>query len=149
MRHTLRLHGVIVGYSELERIEPGVGRASGAFRPGVGYELVQPVFRIFAQAAPRDGTPQDPKALERYYRARDILALELTEPDGRRVHTTSVHIADYSVEDGPEAMEIDVLIKDDDYWARRTPDAAAGEGHSTRARSNGAGSNGGAPGITH
>ena len=59
MRHTVRLHGVIVGHSELENIEPGVGRAWGAFRPGLGYDLVQPVFRLFAQAVPRDGAKDE------------------------------------------------------------------------------------------
>ena len=44
MRHTVKMHGVIIGYSELEHAEPDVGRAWGVFRPGVGYELVQPVF---------------------------------------------------------------------------------------------------------
>ncbi|HEY4216501.1 MAG TPA: hypothetical protein VGM67_05155 [Gemmatimonadaceae bacterium] len=119
MRHTLRLHGVVIGYSELEDIEPGVGRASGAFRPGLGYELVQPVFRIFALAVPRDGSPKDPDALERYYSARDALALELVDGNGEPVTTSSVHIADYTIEEGSAAIAIDVLIKDERYWQRR------------------------------
>ena len=119
MRHTLRLQGVVIGYSELEDIEPAVGRASGAFRPGLGYELVQPVFRIFALAAPRDGSPTDREALERYYSARDALPLELVDANGEPIKTTSVHIADYTIEEGSTAIAIDVLIKDDRYWQRR------------------------------
>jgi hypothetical protein len=101
------------------------------------------VFRIFALAAPRDGTAADQAALERYYRARDKLALELTDADGRRVGANAIHIADYTIEEGPQAIAIDVLIKDDEYWARRIHDATSG-----RAGSNGA-SNGGAPGFIH
>ena len=119
MKHTLKLHGVIVGHSDLEHSERGVGRAWGAFRPGLGYELVQPVFRLFAQAMAPDGSPQDPGMLERYYKARDALNLELTDVHGARIPTSVIHIVDYTVEDGPSAIQLDVLISDDSYWARR------------------------------
>jgi hypothetical protein len=118
MRHTLRLHGVIVGHSDLENAEPDAGRAWGRFRPGLGYELVQPVFRLFAQAVPRDGS-QDRVLLERYYKARDALKLELTGADGAPIRTSGIHIADYTVEEGPAAIALDVLIKDERYWDTR------------------------------
>jgi hypothetical protein len=120
MRHTLKLHGVIVGSSELEHVEPDLGRAWGEFRPGLGYEMVQPVFRLFAQAVPRDGTAKDKEKLDRYYKARDALRLELEDTTGRVIHTSTVHIADYTVEEGENALELDVLISDDAYWERRT-----------------------------
>ncbi|HXT18936.1 MAG TPA: hypothetical protein VN706_25140 [Gemmatimonadaceae bacterium] len=119
MRHTLRLHGVIVGHSELEHIEPGTGRAWGAFRPGLGYELVQPVFRLFAHAVPRDGSARDETVLARYYKARDALQLELQDANGAPIPTSAIHIADYSVEEGASAIELDVLIADESYWERR------------------------------
>ena len=119
MRHTVRLHGVIVGHSELEHIDAHGGRAWGAFRPGLGYELVQPVFRLFAQAVPRDGPGKDKALLERYYKARDALRLELQDAGGRAIATSAIHIADYSVEEGPAAFEIDVLISDEAYWQTR------------------------------
>src|SRR5262249_27043627 len=114
MRHTVRLHGVIVGHSDLEHAEPEVGRAWGRFRPGLGYELVQPVFRLYAQAVPRDGT-QDKTLLERYYRARDALALELVDAGGHAIKTSAIHIADYTIEEGPSAIALDVLVSDDAY----------------------------------
>jgi hypothetical protein len=120
MRHTLKLHGVIVGSSELEHVEPDLGRAWGEFRPGLGYEMVQPVFRLFAQAVPRDGTAKDKEKLDRYYKARDALRLELEDTTGHVIHTSTVHIADYTVEEGENALELDVLISDDAYWERRT-----------------------------
>ena len=119
MRHTLKLHGVIVGHSELEHAEPNAGRAWGAFRPGLGYELVQPVFRLYAQAVPRNDAPRDQSMLDRYYKARDALKLELQDASGTVIPTSAIHIADYSVEDGPKAIALDVLISDEAYWARR------------------------------
>ena len=119
MNHTLRLHGVIVGHSELESIDPELGRASGAFRPGLGYELIQPVFRLFAHAVPRDGSPKDDAMLARYYKARQALELELQDDTGAVIRTSAVHIVDYTVEEGSAAVSLDVLIKDKSYWARR------------------------------
>jgi hypothetical protein len=119
VKHTVRLHGVIVGHSELENVEPELGRAWGRLRPGLGYELVQPVFRIFAQATPRDGSSKDQAALERYYNSRDALDLELVDASGRRIRTSAIHIADYTIEEGRDALELDVLISDDAYWIAR------------------------------
>jgi hypothetical protein len=118
VKHTVKMAGVIVGHSELEMADPDLGRAWGAFRPGLGYDLVQPVFRLFAQAVPRHGS-RDDELLQRYYRSRDALKLELTDGDGRRIPTTAIHIADYSVEEGPSAIELDVLIADESYWSTR------------------------------
>jgi hypothetical protein len=119
MRHTVRLQAVIVGYSELEHIDPDLGRAWGAFRPGLGYELVQPVFRLFAQAIPRDGSPKNAEMLERYYSARDALHLQLEDPNGRVIKTSTIHIADYTVEEGSDALVLDILISEDAYWKQR------------------------------
>jgi hypothetical protein len=117
------LKGVIVGHSDLEHIEPGVGRAWGPFRPGLGYELVQPVFRLFARAMPRDGSARDDALLAKYHGARDALALELQDDTGRRIPTSAIHIADYTVEEGDRAIELDVLIRDEGYWRQRLANA--------------------------
>jgi hypothetical protein len=119
MRHTLRLHGVIVGHSELEHVDAGVRRAWGAFRPGLGYDLVQPVFRLFSDAVPHDGSAKNEAQLERYYKARDALKLELQDEHGAPIRTTAIHIADYREQRGGAALEIDVLIDDDAYWRKR------------------------------
>jgi hypothetical protein len=119
MRHTIRLQSVIVGYSELENIEPDLRRAWGTFRPGLGYELVQPVFRLFAQAVPRDGSAKNAEMLERYYSARDALQLRLEDPGGRLIRTSAIHIADYTVEEGSAALQVDALITEDAYWQTR------------------------------
>lgn len=126
MRHIVRLAGVVIGYSELELAWPGEGRARGAFRPGIGYELVKPVFRLFAEAVPAgEGEETDTAKLERYHQSRDALGLRLEEADGTVVRTAAIHIADYSREHGSAARQLEVLISDDDYWVRR---AARGGG---------------------
>jgi hypothetical protein len=119
MNHTVRMNNVIVGHSELEHIMPNDGRAWGTFRPGLGYELVQPVFRLFAQAVPHDGGPTNEAMLERYYRSRDQLHLELQSARGTTIRTSAIHIVDYSVEDGSTPLRIEVLISDPAYWNLR------------------------------
>jgi hypothetical protein len=116
--HTVKLHGVIVGHSDLENIDELLGRAWGVFRPGLGYELVQPVFQLFSEAVPmRGGEPRHQDKLARYHAARDKLGLELVDADGKRIDTSVIHIADYPAAKG--GIELDVLIKDDGYWTRR------------------------------
>ena len=48
MRHTLKLQGIIVGHSDLEEVDAADRRVWGHFRPGIGYELVQPIFRLLS-----------------------------------------------------------------------------------------------------
>lgn len=119
MRHTLRLNGVIIGHSDLEHVEPDIGRARGRFRPGLGYDLVQPVFRLFAESVAPDGTTLDASKLERYHRSRDALPLELQDGQGRPIPTNAIHIADYTAERGEDAIELDVLVSDEAYWRSR------------------------------
>ena len=137
MKHTLKLHGVIVGHSDLEHIEPGVGRAWGAFRPGLGYELVQPVFRLFAQAVPHGRIAAGRGDARAILQARDALDSSSPTRTGATIPTSAIHIADYTVEEGPAAIELDVLIPDDGYWAaslsdRRSTRVEASAGRRTR-----------------
>jgi len=112
------MQGVIVGHSELEHADAALGRAWGVFCPGLGYDLVQPVFRLFAQAVPPDGSGRNGELLERYYKARDALSLELQDDGGRPIRTSAIHIVDYSVEQGTPPV-LDVLISEEAYWLRR------------------------------
>ena len=120
MRHTLKLNGIIIGHSQLEEVDAVDRRVWGQFHPGLGYELVQPIFRLFTEATPMPGgEPRDQIKLAQYLEARDKLPFELVDDRGRRIETAAIHIADYSVEKGPGAISLDVLIRDDGYWARR------------------------------
>jgi hypothetical protein len=116
--HTVRLHGIAIGYSELENIEPALGRARGRFRPGVGYELVQPIFRLFVEAVPVPGADiEDTEKLDRYHRSRDALGLSLEDDAGRAIPTSAIHISDYSDRRGG-TIDLEVLISDPEYWSR-------------------------------
>ncbi len=118
MKHTVKLHGVIVGHSELESADESLGRAWGAFRPGFGYDLVQPVFRLFSEAVPMPGgEPRDQEKLARYHAARDRLGLSLVDALGKEIETTTIHIADYL--EGQGKLELEVLISDESYWLAR------------------------------
>ena len=119
----MKLHGIAVGYSDLEDVEPAIGRARGRFRPGAGYELVQPVFQLYVEAVPGPGTEvKDKEKLDRYHRSRDALGLSLEDDSGRAIRTTAIHISDYSELRGG-TMEIEVLISDSGYWKQRGQDA--------------------------
>jgi hypothetical protein len=117
MRHTVKLHGVIVGHSELEQRDAASRRAWGRFRPGLGYELVQPIFKLFVEAVPmRGGEPRDEDKLARYHAARDKLGLELVDASGRTIGTSAIHIADYTEKQGSDAIELDVLVSEPEFW---------------------------------
>jgi hypothetical protein len=122
-RHTIKLHGVAVGYSDLEDVDPALGRARGRFRPGVGYDLVQPIFRLFAEAVPAPGgAVVDQEKLDRYHRSRDALGLTLEDDAGRDITTSAIHISDYS--NGKRgSLDVEVLISDRSYWKRRAATA--------------------------
>lgn len=122
MSYVLKLRGVIVGRSELERADPGMGIRAGAFRPGLGYELVQPVFRLFTEAvSASSGAPNDEAKLARYYRARDALGLELFDAAGGKVATDRIHIADRTEEEGPKAITLEVVVSDPAFWEGHVP----------------------------
>ena len=122
-RFTVKLHGIAVGYSELEEADPALGRARGRFRPGVGYDLVQPVFLLYSEAVPSPGAAvADEDKLQRYHKSRDALGLSLEDDTGRSIRTTAIHIADYSERRGG-SIDIEVLISDPLYWKQRTQSA--------------------------
>jgi hypothetical protein len=115
----VRLHGIAIGYSDLEDVEPALGRARGQFRPGVGYDLVEPVFRLFTEAVPVPGADvTDEAKLDRYHRSRDALGLSLEDDSGRAIRTSAIHISDYSERRGG-SIELEVLISDPEYWRWR------------------------------
>jgi hypothetical protein len=77
--YTVRLRGIIVGRAELGAQDPATGERSGVFRPGPGYELVQPLFDLHGDA---------------YSRAMRALALELVDATNAVVPTESIAIRD-------------------------------------------------------
>ena len=117
MRHTVKLQGMIVGHSDLEQRDVTSRRAWGRFRPALGYELVQPIFHLFTEAVPLPGgEPRDEDKLARYLDARDKLGLVLVDAAGRTIGTSAIHIADYSENRGRDAIELEVLVSEGEFW---------------------------------
>ena len=79
MSYTVRLRGIIVGRAELAASDPTTGARSGAFRPGPGFDLVEPLFQLSGQ---------------RYEQAMQALKLELLDDKGAVVPTKSIDIRD-------------------------------------------------------
>ena len=111
MSFTLTMSGVIVGRSELEIRDPSTRIARGDFRPGLGYELTQPIFALFTT---RDG---DPEALARYRKAREALKLQLTDSAGAPVRVLELHIRPrHGDASGQGALVLEVETDDPAIW---------------------------------
>ena len=111
MTYTLRLRDIVIGWSSLNELDAQERRARGEFRPGLGYELVEPIFVLrpethdSADAAERD---------QRYRRARDTLALSLHGRDGGMIDTARIDI--YASPLNRSALVLDVKIVDESFW---------------------------------
>ena len=111
MSFTVRMPGVIVGRSELETRDASRGVARGAFRPGLGYELTEPVFALYERAG------NDAEALARYQKAREALRLELTDSSGAAVSTRSLHIRRAAAAtSGDPALMLEIETDDPLVW---------------------------------
>jgi hypothetical protein len=99
----LKLRGVIVGRAELGPRDPATGISRGPFRPGLGWEVVEPVFLLREEASAG--------ALERFERARRELAFELTTGDGARL---PVDLVDVRMEQrGSGSVPLELLAHSD------------------------------------
>jgi hypothetical protein len=117
MTYTVKLHGVAVGRSTLERLDPENGFARGAFEPASGYQLVQDVFGLYTEAVPETpGGVVDAEKLARYYKARDALRLALVDAKERAVPGTTIHIYPSTKSKSNEAFELEVHISDPGFW---------------------------------
>ena len=112
MSFTLTMSNVIVGRSELERRDPSRRTASGVFRPGLGYELAQPVFDLY------DAAGGDPSGLARYRQARDALRLTLTSAGGSPVAVRALHVRRAAGgESGKPTLILEIETDDAAFWA--------------------------------
>lgn len=75
MHVVLRLHGVIVGHADLGVNDLASGGCRGPFRPGIGWDLIEPVYSLRRE-------DQMPDAATRFEQARNALRFELTSDDG-------------------------------------------------------------------
>jgi hypothetical protein len=115
MSFTVTMSGVIVGRSELEVRDVARGVALGAFRPGLGYELAQPVFALY-------GTGDvDSETLSRYRKAREALRLTLADASGSTVPIKDLHIRSrLDGESSDSGLVLEVVTDDPRMWTQRT-----------------------------
>jgi hypothetical protein len=112
-RYTLRLRDIVIGWSDLERRDQGTGVARGSFRPGLGWDLVEPIFVL------RPTDPAAPDAADReqrYRRARDTLSLSLHAADGTMLDTARIDVM--RDEESNTDLALEVVIVDQTFWAR-------------------------------
>lgn len=110
-RFTLKLRDVVIGWSDLERRDEKSGIARGDFRPGLGWDLVEPIFVL------RPTDPAAPDAADRehrYRRARDTLALSLHAGDGAMVDTARIDVMED--EESATRLTLEVVIVDRGFW---------------------------------
>jgi hypothetical protein len=121
-RYTLRLRDIVIGWSDLERRDRGTGVARGAFRPGLGWDLVEPIFVL----RPTDPSAADAAEREqRYRRARDTLSLSLHTADGTMLDTARIDVM--RDEGSATDLALEVVIVDQTFW-KRDADTKGGAG---------------------
>lgn len=108
MSYVLKMSGVIVGRSELEHRDADRRSAFGVFRPGLGYDLVEPIFGLYESAT------TSPEVMARYRKSRDALRLQLIDSSGRSVPVRELHIRPGA---SPSAPVLEVETDDPAFWA--------------------------------
>lgn len=109
MSFTLKMSGVIVGRSELENRDATRRVASGVFRPGLGYNLVQPIFDLLETAG------DSAEAMSRYRKSRDALRLQLTDSSGGTLAVRELHVRRAAGAGGPI---LEVETDDPGFWTQ-------------------------------
>ena len=109
MSFILKMSGVIVGRSELENRDPTRCLASGVFRPGLGYDLVQPIFELLETAG------NSAEAMSRYRKSRDALRLQLMDSSGSALTVREMHIRRNA---GSAAPMLEVETDDPGFWTQ-------------------------------
>ncbi len=102
MHVILRLHNVIVGHADLKVQDPVAGAWRGPFRPGLGWELIEPVFEL-------RGAAQLPDAAERFEQARNALRFELTTADGTALALDGLDI--HTEQRGAQTVPTELFVR--------------------------------------
>lgn len=101
----------MIGWSTLEERDHALGEARGEFRPGQGWDLVEPIFVL----RPEDPTAEGASEMNaRYRRARDTLQLSLHAADGSLIDTATIDVVgDASRRSG---LALIVAVVDEGFW---------------------------------
>jgi hypothetical protein len=121
MSFTLKLKNVIVGRTDFEVRDPDTRTARGVFRPGLGWELIEPVYQLHADATA--GNQADEALLARFRKARDSLDLAVFDANGIMIDTGPILIS-HDSEIAP-TLTIEALVVDESFWRQRRGDGAS------------------------
>lgn len=90
-------HEQLIGESDLEFSDPALNVYSGYFHAALRYDDIRSVFKMFSLALSLTGNEQAIQ-LERYYRARDDLALRAKFRGDKILATNWIHIVDLNTD---------------------------------------------------
>ncbi|WIL19443.1 hypothetical protein [Geothrix sp.] len=129
MRFAILCNGTVIGHSDLEGVDLGMGILTGEFHPSPGYEEVRPIFQLFGEASP-DTSQQAQKGvadltkLSTYREAVRKLQFEIRHESGQALSLSNIHIVDFSSDFGPEIdYQVEVKILDAPHWLNFLPEA--------------------------
>ena len=97
-RFSIYSEGKLIGYSNLEYLDPSMGYASGPFVPADGYSAVEALIRLGSVA--REPGAADEAQMQAYFARRDALNWQLKTAEGEVVPTLFIDIIDYFEEIG-------------------------------------------------
>ena len=109
MRFQIYSGETMIGQSDLDKLDPSMGIASGDFLPSESYKNVQPILHLYVEAT-ANTIDRDSEMLDRYYQERDNLYLSVKVPNGGTVPVQWVHIEDFSEE--LDEIAITVVARD-------------------------------------
>jgi hypothetical protein len=98
-----------IGESDLEFGDPGMNVYSGHFQAEPAYDDVRSVFKMFSLALSLIGNEQAIQ-LERYYQARDDLALRVESRSHKVLATNWIHILD--LDSNLDELQVEISLNE-------------------------------------
>ena len=119
MHVIVRLKDVIVGHADVEPLAGDPRVAEGEFRPGLGWDLIAPVFELYADGRgdPARGLGPDAAKLERFERAFRALDLSVFDAGGSKLQLKDLRFEMRAAEAGWAPGKL-VLTASEKTWMR-------------------------------
>lgn len=119
MKFEIRCNDAVIGHSNLEAVDLGMGILHGEFLPTAAYEVVRPIFQLFGDASPEAAPSKSGESanLEAFRVQVGKLELEVWHRSGENLPVLDVHIYDFSADLGLESeCQVEVHIRDRSLW---------------------------------
>jgi hypothetical protein len=129
MRFAILCNGTLIGHSDLEGVDLGMGILTGEFWPSPGYEEFRPIFQLFGKASPDSSQPSqkgesEPAKFSAYREAVRNLQFGVRHESGQALPFNNVHIVDFSSDLGPDIeYQVEVQILEAPLWLAFLPEA--------------------------